>query len=73
MGQFSMEKSSPPGSVLSGNQHDGGDKGRGGHRAEAWDRRQPTRRFILLRPADELGVERGDPPVEFRPLRARRR
>jgi hypothetical protein len=49
---------------------DGGDKRGGDKRAEAGDRRQSTGRFVLLRPADELGVEGRDPPVELSPLRA---
>ena len=49
---------------------DGGDERRRDDRAEAGDRRQPTGVFVLLRPADELGVEGRDPSIELRPLRA---
>src|SRR5271155_4572691 len=49
---------------------DGGDKGGCDDRADAWDCRHPPSLFVLLYPADELGVERRDPSIEFRPLRA---
>jgi hypothetical protein len=35
----------------------GGDKGGGGNRADPGDRDQPASLFVLLHPADELGVE----------------
>jgi hypothetical protein len=49
---------------------DGGDKRRRDNRAEAGDRCQSTGLFVLLRPADELGVEGRDPPIELSPLGA---
>src|SRR5271170_1038691 len=49
---------------------DGGDKSGCDDRADAWDCRQPPSLFVLLHPADELGIEGGDPPVELLPLRA---
>src|SRR6266851_848496 len=48
---------------------DGGDKGRCDDRANAWDCRQPASLFVLLHPADELGVEGGDSSIELGPLR----
>src|SRR6516162_1986981 len=48
----------------------GGDKGRSDDRADARDCHQPTSLLVVPHPADELGVESRDPPVEFGPLRA---
>ncbi len=39
-------------------------------RANAWDCRQPASLFVLLHPADELGVEGCDPSIELGPLRS---
>ena len=49
---------------------DRGDKGGCDDRADAWNCHQPASLFVLLHPADELGVERRDPSIEFGPLRA---
>ena len=49
---------------------DGGDESRRDDRADARNCRQPAGVLILLGPANELGVEGGDPPIELRPLRA---
>ena len=49
---------------------DSGDKGGGDDRADAGDRHQPTSLFVLLHPADELGVESRDPSIKLGPLRA---
>ena len=49
---------------------DGGDKSGCDDRADARDCRQPPSLFVLLHPADELGVESRDLSIEFRQLRA---
>src|SRR6202046_3710600 len=48
---------------------DGGDKGGWDDRANAWDCRQPASLFVLLHPADELGIEGCDPSIDLGPLR----
>src|ERR1700735_4682219 len=47
----------------------GGDKGGCDDRADAWDCHQPASLFVLLHPADELGIEGCDPSIDLGPLR----
>ena len=46
----------------------GGDKGGCDDRADAWDCHQPASLFVLLHPADELGIEGCDPSIDLGPL-----
>ena len=48
---------------------DGGDKGGCDDRADAWDCHQPASLFVLLHPADELGIKGCDPLIDLGPLR----
>jgi len=44
---------------------DGRDKGGCDDRADAWDCHQPASLFVLLHPADELGIEGCDPSIDL--------